>query len=112
MTHAQEQELAWPACGSGEQIIAMIRGRRKDARHLPEFERTENRMRFAREQACKLAELDRSALQYERDDAAMRERLQALAATRRRFCYRRPGTPLGRTGPDPVSRRRPQFLKA
>jgi hypothetical protein len=55
MTHAQEQELAWPACGSGEQIIAMIRGRREDARHLPEFERTENRMRFAREQACKLA---------------------------------------------------------
>ena len=112
MTHAQEQVLAWPACGSGEQITAMIRGRREDARHLPEFARTKNRLRFAREQACKLAELGRSTFQYEGDDAAKRERLQALAATRRRFCYRRQGTPLGRKGPDPVSRHRRQFLRA
>ncbi|KCZ99420.1 transposase IS3/IS911 family protein [Hyphomonas polymorpha PS728] len=36
--------------------------------------------------ACKLAELDRSTFQYEKqagDDAVMRERLRALAATRR-----------------------------
>ena len=86
MTHAEEQELASPACGSGEQIIAMIRGRREDARHLPEFERTENRMRFAPGLACKLAELDRSTFRHDGDDAAMRERLRALATARRRFC--------------------------
>ena len=112
MTHAQEQELASPACGSGEQIIAMIRGRREDARHLPEFERTENRMRFAPERASKLAELDRSTFRYEGDDVAMRERLRALATTRRRFCYRRPGAPLGRKGRGPVSRHCRQFLRA
>ena len=112
MTHAQEQMLASLACGSDEQIIAMIRGRREDARHLPEFERTENRMRFAPERACKLAELDRSTFQYDGDDGAVRERLRAFAAMRRRFCYRRPGTPLGRKCPDPVSRHRRQFLRA
>jgi hypothetical protein len=47
MTDTQEQILAWPVCGSGEQIIAMIRGRREDTRHLPEFERAENRKLFA-----------------------------------------------------------------
>lgn len=51
--------------------------------------------------ACKLAELDRSTFQYEKqagDDAAMRERLRALAATRRRFGYRRLGILLDREG--------------
>ena len=47
--------------------------------------------------ACKLAELDRSTFQYEKqagDDAVMRE----LAATRRRFGYRRLGILLDREG--------------
>lgn len=51
--------------------------------------------------ACKLAELDRSTFQYEKqagDDAVMRERLRALAATRRRFGYRRLGILLDREG--------------
>jgi len=51
--------------------------------------------------ACKLAELDRSTFQYEKqagEDAAMRERLRALAATRRRFGYRRLGILLDREG--------------
>ncbi|MEZ5953125.1 IS3 family transposase [Hyphomonas sp.] len=51
--------------------------------------------------ACKLAELDRSTFQYEKqagDDAAMRERLRALAAARRRFGYRRLGILLDREG--------------
>ena len=51
--------------------------------------------------ACKLAELDRSTFQYEKqagDDAVMRERLRALAATRRRFGYRRLGILLEREG--------------
>ena len=97
MTDTQEQILAWPACGSGEQIIAMIRGRREDTRHLPEFERAENRKLFAQERACRLAELDRSTFQYEGDDAAMRERMRALAATR---C--RSGKPASSTVPEGV----------
>lgn len=51
--------------------------------------------------ACKLAELDRSTFQYEKqagDDAVMREGLRALAATRRRFGYRRLGILLDREG--------------
>ena len=51
--------------------------------------------------ACKLANLDRSTFQYEKqtgDDAALREALKALAGKRRRFGYRRLGILLEREG--------------
>lgn len=51
--------------------------------------------------ACSLAGLDRSTFQYEKQtgsDAALRERLRALAGERRRFGYRRLGILLAREG--------------
>ena len=51
--------------------------------------------------ACKLVALDRSAFQYHKrlgTDAALRERLKALAGERRRFGYRRLGILLRREG--------------
>lgn len=51
--------------------------------------------------ACRLAELDRSTFQYEKqadDDEALRTRLRELASERRRFGYRRLGILLAREG--------------
>jgi len=51
--------------------------------------------------ACRLAELDRSTLQYEKQaggDEALRSRLRELAGERRRFGYRRLGILLAREG--------------
>ena len=51
--------------------------------------------------ACKLADLDRSTFQYEKqtgDDDALRESLKSLAGKRRRFGYRRLGILLEREG--------------
>jgi len=51
--------------------------------------------------ACRLADLDRSTFQYEKqtgDDASLREALKALAGKRRRFGYRRLGILLEREG--------------
>ena len=51
--------------------------------------------------ACKLVGLDRSTLRYRcrrPDDSALRQRLRALAAERRRFGYRRLGWMLAREG--------------
>jgi len=51
--------------------------------------------------ACRLVELDRSTLRYQRmrpDDASVRQRLRELAGERRRFGYRRLGWMLAREG--------------
>lgn len=51
--------------------------------------------------ACRLADLDRSTFQYEKqtgDDEALREALKALAGKRRRFGYRSLGIVLEREG--------------
>lgn len=51
--------------------------------------------------ACRLAELDRSTFQYEKQasgDEALRTRLRELASERRRFGYRRLGILLAREG--------------
>lgn len=51
--------------------------------------------------ACRLAELDRSTFQYQKQtggDEALRQRLRALASERRRFGYRRLGILLEREG--------------
>lgn len=69
--------------------------KRRVVQHLMEAHELSER------RACKLAELDRSTFQYEKqtgDNAVMRERLRALAATRRRFGYRRLGILLEREG--------------
>ena len=51
--------------------------------------------------ACSIVGVDRSSVRYRHrrpDDAAVRERLRALAAERRRFGYRRLGLLLAREG--------------
>ena len=51
--------------------------------------------------ACRLAELDRSTFQYQKQtggDEALRQRLRELASERRRFGYRRLGILLEREG--------------
>lgn len=51
--------------------------------------------------ACRLAELDRSTFQYQKQsstDGALRKRLRDLASERRRFGYRRLGILLEREG--------------
>jgi putative transposase len=56
---------------------------------------------FSERRACRLIGCDRSTARYRcqrPDDAALRERLRALAAERRRFGYRRLGVLLAREG--------------
>ena len=51
--------------------------------------------------ACRLAELDRSTFQYQKQtggDETLRQRLRELASERRRFGYRRLGILLEREG--------------
>ena len=56
---------------------------------------------FSQRHACRLIDFDRSTERYccrRPDDAALRDRLRALAAERRRFGYRRLGVLLAREG--------------
>lgn len=81
--------------GPGDKKLLTPDVKRKAVRHVMEAHG------FSERRACRLAELDRSTFQYQKQtggDEALRQRLRELASERRRFGYRRLGILLEREG--------------
>mgnify|MGYP001793814286 CR=1 FL=1 len=81
--------------GPGDKKLLTPDVKRKAVRHVMEVHGLSER------RACRLAELDRSTFQYQKQtggDETLRQRLRELASERRRFGYRRLGILLEREG--------------
>ena len=81
--------------GPGDKKLLTPDVKRKAVRHVVEAHGLSER------RACRLAELNRSTFQYQKQtggDEALRQRLRELASERRRFGYRRLGILLEREG--------------